>query len=74
MTEDVAGASDKVAVWEVPLNSGLYIVEFDHGTTSGKRIVRVNGKVRNWLICHHLQTVHNRNSISLGSYKEGLDV
>ena len=47
MTEDAAGNSDRVAVWEVPLNSGLYIVEFDHGTTSGTRIVRVNGKVRN---------------------------
>jgi len=38
--------TDKVAEWEIPLNSGLFKVEFEHGTTSGKRAVRVNGKVR----------------------------
>lgn len=38
-------SSDRVAVWEVPLNSGVYTVEFEHGTTSGKRVIRVNGKV-----------------------------
>lgn len=37
--------SDRVAVWEVPLNSGVYMVEFEHGTTTGKRLIRVNGKV-----------------------------
>ncbi len=38
-------SNDRVAVWEVPLNSGVYMVEFEHGTTTGKRVVRVNGKV-----------------------------
>lgn len=38
-------SNDRVAIWEVPLNSGVYIVEFEHGTTTGKRVVRVNGKV-----------------------------
>ncbi|ODN02218.1 Fas apoptotic inhibitory molecule 1 [Orchesella cincta] len=45
-------SSDRVAVWEVPLNSGLYMVEFEHGTTTGKRVVRVNGKDvlrRDWM-------------------------
>ncbi len=36
---------DRVALWDVPLQSGLYTIEFEHGTTSGKRIIRVNGKV-----------------------------
>lgn len=38
--------SDLVAVWDVPLHSGLYSIEFEHGTTTGKRIIRANGKVR----------------------------
>jgi len=37
---------DRVALWEVPLQSGLYTVEFEHGTTTGKRVIRINGKVR----------------------------
>ncbi|CAG7727728.1 unnamed protein product [Allacma fusca] len=45
-SEDInaIGNGDRVAVWEVPLNSGIYCIEFDHGTTSGKRVIRVNGK------------------------------
>lgn len=37
---------DVVAVWEVALSDGVYRIEFAHGTTTGKRIVYVNGKVR----------------------------
>lgn len=37
---------DVVAVWEVALSDGVYRIEFAHGTTTGKRIVFVNGKVR----------------------------
>lgn len=40
-------AIDLVAVWDVPMNHGVYTVEFEHGTLTGKRIIRVNGKVRN---------------------------
>jgi len=43
---ELKGNPDLVAVWEVPLQSGLYSIEFEHGTTTGKRIIRVNGKVR----------------------------
>jgi hypothetical protein len=32
--------SDLVAVWEVHLPDGIHIVEFEHGTTSGKRVLR----------------------------------
>ncbi|XP_030009592.1 fas apoptotic inhibitory molecule 1-like [Sphaeramia orbicularis] len=35
---------DVVAVWDVDLSDGVYRIEFAHGTTTGKRIVYVNGK------------------------------
>jgi hypothetical protein len=35
-----AASPDLVAVWEVHLPDGIHIVEFEHGTTSGKRILR----------------------------------
>ena len=37
--------SDLVGSWEIPTSDGIHIVEFDHGTTSGKRVIRVDGKV-----------------------------
>ena len=42
MEEDSA---DLVAVWEVSLADGIHVIEFEHGTTSGKRILRVDRKV-----------------------------
>lgn len=33
------------AEWRVPLRGNLHTVEFEHGTTSGKRILWVDGKV-----------------------------
>jgi len=39
-------------VWKVPLGSGNHIVEFLHGTTTGSRVVKVDGteKIRHdWL-------------------------
>ena len=41
---------DVVAVWEVALSDGVYRIEFAHGTTTGKRVVYVNGKVRPGLV------------------------
>ncbi|KAM6893680.1 fas apoptotic inhibitory molecule b [Xenentodon cancila] len=35
---------DLVAVWELALSDGVYRIEFAHGTTTGKRIVYVNGE------------------------------
>ncbi|KAM9328498.1 fas apoptotic inhibitory molecule 1-like [Pholidichthys leucotaenia] len=35
---------DVVALWEVALSDGVYRIEFSHGTTTGKRIISVNGK------------------------------
>ncbi|XP_024048271.1 fas apoptotic inhibitory molecule 1 isoform X1 [Terrapene carolina triunguis] len=36
--------TDLVAVWEVALSDGVHKIEFEHGTTSGKRVVYVDGK------------------------------
>ena len=41
----MAGSGDLVAIWEIKLSDGVHNIEFEHGTTSGKRVVRVNGKV-----------------------------
>lgn len=38
--------TDLVAYWSVPLTDGAHTVEFEHGTTSGKRVIRVDGQVR----------------------------
>lgn len=35
---------DLVAVWEVALSDGVFRIEFAHGTTTGKRIIYINGK------------------------------
>ena len=37
--------NDLVATWTVPMSDKVYKIEFEHGTTTGKRILRVNGKV-----------------------------
>nr|KAF6310409.1 Fas apoptotic inhibitory molecule [Myotis myotis] len=36
--------TDLVAVWDVALSDGVHRIEFEHGTTSGKRVVYVDGK------------------------------
>lgn len=36
--------ADLVAVWDVALSDGVHKIEFEHGTTSGKRVVYVDGK------------------------------
>ena len=41
--------SDLVAVWEVPLNDATHRIEFEHGTTTGRRVIRVDGKVSTFL-------------------------
>ncbi|XP_043851218.1 fas apoptotic inhibitory molecule 1 isoform X1 [Dromiciops gliroides] len=44
--------TDLVAVWDVALSDGIHKIEFEHGTTSGKRVVYVDGKEelrREWM-------------------------
>lgn len=40
MSNDLAG------VWEVALSDGVHRIELEHGTTTGKRVIYVDGKVR----------------------------
>lgn len=37
--------ADMVGMWEVPLSDEIYQIEFEHGTTTGKRVIYINGKV-----------------------------
>ena len=50
MEIDLSG--DLVAVWEIHLADGVHMIEFEHGTTTGKRIIRsaklkANSKLHN---------------------------
>lgn len=36
-------SSDTVGVWDIALSDKVHRVEFEHGTTSGKRVIRVDG-------------------------------
>ena len=38
-------SSDVVAKWDVTLSDRVHRVEFEHGTTTGKRVIRVDGNV-----------------------------
>ena len=40
----VSNPGDVVATWELRLNDGPHKVTFEHGTTSGKRVILVDGK------------------------------
>ncbi|XP_056157560.1 fas apoptotic inhibitory molecule 1-like [Lampris incognitus] len=37
-------SGDLVGAWEVALSDGVYRIEFAHGTTTGKRVVYINGQ------------------------------
>lgn len=39
-------SNDLVGVWEVALSDGVHRIEFEHGTTTGKRVVCIDGKVK----------------------------
>ncbi|CAJ0941813.1 unnamed protein product, partial [Mesorhabditis belari] len=43
---------DIVARWTVPLQDHIHVIEFEHGTTTGRRVLRVDGKEilkREWM-------------------------
>ncbi|XP_077056093.1 fas apoptotic inhibitory molecule b [Siphateles boraxobius] len=45
-------SGDIVGTWDVSLSDGFYRIEFEHGTTTGKRVIYINGKEvlrRDWL-------------------------
>ncbi|CAF0744658.1 unnamed protein product [Rotaria sordida] len=77
---------DIVGSWQVALSDGIHKVEFEHGTTSGKRIVRVDNKEvlrHDWLfklvgretfkIGKHQCTIHI-DAVSGFAYEYSLDV
>jgi len=37
-------SGDLVAVWEVALSDGIHKITFEHGTSSGKRVLKVDNK------------------------------
>lgn len=45
MTEKKKYNEDTVAVWKLPLADGVHEIEFEHGTATGKRVIRLDGKV-----------------------------
>ncbi|XP_046902809.1 fas apoptotic inhibitory molecule a isoform X2 [Hypomesus transpacificus] len=45
-------SGDLVGVWEVALSDGVHRIEFEHGTTTGKRVICIDGKEvvrRDWM-------------------------
>jgi len=45
LLHDQMASSDLVATWDVTLSDKVHKIEFEHGTTTGKRIIRVDGNV-----------------------------
>ena len=48
----MANPGDFTATWTVPLSDGVHKVQFEHGTTSGKRVIIVDGVEvfrKNWM-------------------------
>ncbi|XP_076302686.1 fas apoptotic inhibitory molecule 1-like [Lasioglossum baleicum] len=43
---------EPTAKWNVPLNDGNHVIEFEHGTATGRRLVKIDGKEivhRDWM-------------------------
>lgn len=59
---------DVVAEWQVPVRGKLHQLEFEHGTTSGKRILWVNGQVRFHCCCRFFLFVTQNSLIFFGIY------
>ncbi|XP_011342132.1 fas apoptotic inhibitory molecule 1 isoform X2 [Ooceraea biroi] len=44
--------NEPTATWTVPLNDGNHVVEFEHGTATGRRVVKIDGNDivhRDWM-------------------------
>lgn len=61
--------TDTVASWDVALPDGIHKVQFEHGTTTGKRVIAVDGVElvrRNWmfrLVGHETFSVGSKKAI-----------
>lgn len=40
----MSNPGDTAATWNLKLNDGPHTVTFEHGTTSGKRVITVDGR------------------------------
>lgn len=45
MTTSSSSTGDLVATWDIPHSAHTHRVEFEHGTTTGRRVIRVDGQV-----------------------------
>lgn len=49
-----------VGSWDVPLRGKIYKVEFEHGTTTGKRVLWIDGQVWLEILLHvHIEHIFN---------------
>lgn len=67
-----------VAEWRVPLHGKLHKIEFEHGTTTGKRVLWIDEKVMKISVHMHLFSLHCNNKrlfcAWLGGISTRLDV
>lgn len=54
---------DVVALWEVSLPDGIHLIEFEHETTSGRRVVR-------YLLISNIETKNNMIAIKESTPKK----
>ena len=50
MVAEMAPPDDLVAEWNIALGDGKHLVQFCHGTLSGKRVILVDGKVNSYFL------------------------
>lgn len=53
--DDLYGKRDVVAEWQVLSHGKLHKIEFEHGTTSGKRVLWIDGQVINQFLDDNIQ-------------------
>ena len=59
---------DLVGTWEVALPGGIHVIQFEHGTTTGKRVIHVDGiEVRVFVRVCTLRTNDFREALQLKS-------
>lgn len=57
-------SGELVAVWDMDLSDGVHRIQFAHGTTTGKRLVFVNGQVRSKFTPRQCSNMNSSSSSS----------
>ncbi|CCD67208.1 Fas apoptotic inhibitory molecule 1 [Caenorhabditis elegans] len=77
---------DVVATWNVPLHAQVHKIEFEHGTTTGKRVIRIDGNEilrRDWMFklvgkeafkVGDMKCIINVEALGTFAYEYSLDV